>query len=67
MSPQVYMANISLSFLNRDMEPFARVYVHSRKENTLTFQELFYMGSDTDPWDLKCHYSPKVRELMGVR
>lgn len=28
MPLQVYMANISLSFLNRDMSPFARVYVH---------------------------------------
>lgn len=30
---------------------------------TLIFQDLSYMSSNTDPWDMKCHCSPKVRDL----
>lgn len=62
MPLQVHMVNIPLIFLSRDIWPFARVYVHQGKENTLTFQGLSYMGSETDPWDLNSYCSPKVRE-----
>ena len=61
--PKVYIVNISLSFPQRDLQPFTRLTVLWGKGNNQTFQRSLDTGFELTPIpeDPNHHHGPQVR------